>query len=322
MMALLKLGCMEMLNSIEIRGVSKKYASVDALNKISIDIRRGEIFGVIGPDGAGKTTLFRILSTLILPDSGDVSIEGFDIREDYKEIRKIIGYMPGKFSLYGDLSVNENLSFFASVFNVSVDENYYLIEDIFKDIAPFGSRKASRLSGGMKQKLALSCALIHKPSVLFLDEPTTGVDPVSRREFWQILDRLNKMGITIVVSTSYMDEALLCDRIALIKEGVILNSNTPAGVVSSFKNKLLAVWGDDMPTLLKELRSFDFINSVYSFGHEHHLSVNINNFSSHLIENISTLLKDRGHTNFHIKEINPGIEDCYMEFASKGAAYE
>ncbi len=311
-----------MLNSIEVRGVSKKYASVKALNEISFDVKRGEMFGVIGPDGAGKTSLFRIMTTLILADSGEITIEGLDIKNDYKKIRKIIGYMPGKFSLYGDLSVNENLSFFASVFNVSVDDNYYLIEEIFKDIAPFGSRKASRLSGGMKQKLALSCALIHKPSVLFLDEPTTGVDPVSRREFWQMLDRLKRMGITIVVSTSYMDEALLCDRIALIKDGVILNSDTPAGIVSSFKGKLLAVWGDEMPKLLKELRSFDFISSVYSFGHEHHATVQLNNYSDDLIETISIALKERGYAGFHIKEIRPGIEDCYMEFASKGVTYE
>jgi len=303
-------------NSVEITDVSKKYGSVKALNEISLEIRKGEMFGLIGPDGAGKTTLFRIMSTLILPDSGNVSVEGFDIRKDHKEIRKIIGYMPGKFSLYGDLSVNENLSFFASVFNVSVKENYYLIEDIFKDISPFGSRKASRLSGGMKQKLALSCALIHKPKVLFLDEPTTGVDPVSRREFWQMLDRLKGMGITIVVSTSYMDEALLCDRIALIKEGAILKSDSPAGIVSSYKSKLLAVWGDNMPKLLKELRSFEFVNSVYSFGHEHHVAVNLNYYSHELTENIASALKDRGYADFHIKEIKPGVEDCYMEFAS------
>ena len=247
----------------------------------------------------------------------DVTVEGFDVRKEHKKIRKIIGYMPGKFSLYGDLTVNENLTFFASVFDVSVNDNYYLIEDIFKDIAPFGSRKASRLSGGMKQKLALSCALIHKPSVLFLDEPTTGVDPVSRREFWQMLDRLKKMGITIVVSTSYMDEALLCDRIALIKEGVILNSDTPAGIVASFKSKLLAVWGDNMPKLLNELRRFEFVNSVYSFGHEHHVAVNLNNYSNDLTERITNALKEKGYRDFHIKEIEPGIEDCYMEFASQ-----
>ncbi len=303
-------------NSVEIISLSKKYGSVMALNDISLEIKKGEMFGLIGPDGAGKTTLFRIMSTLILPDSGDVCVEGFDIRKEHKQIRKIIGYMPGKFSLYGDLSVNENLTFFASVFDVTIDENYYLIEDIFKDIAPFGSRKASRLSGGMKQKLALSCALIHKPSVLFLDEPTTGVDPVSRREFWQMLDRLKKMGITIVVSTSYMDEALLCDRIALIKEGVILTSDTPAGIVASFKNKLLAVWGENMPKLLNEIRSFEFVKSAYSFGHEHHVKVDFNDYSHDLTKRLINALKERGYVDFHIKEIEPGIEDCYMEFAS------
>ncbi len=304
-------------NSVEVTTLSKKYGSVTALNEVSLEIKKGEMFGLIGPDGAGKTTLFRVMTTLILPDSGDVKIEGFDIKKDHKHIRKIIGYMPGRFSLYGDLTVKENLSFFASVFDVSVEENYYLIKDIFKDIEPFGSRKASRLSGGMKQKLALSCALIHKPSVLFLDEPTTGVDPVSRREFWQMLERLRSMGITIAVSTSYMEEALLCDRIALIKEGDILKSDTPAGIVSSFKSKLLSVWGDPMPKLLKELRSFDFAKSVYSFGQEHHMAIDLNHYSHNLTEVISTTLKQRGYTDFHIKELNPGIEDCYMEFAAK-----
>jgi len=300
---------------VEVRGVSKSYSLTKALDEVSLSVQKGEMFGLIGPDGAGKSTLFRILTTLILPDSGTASVEGFDVKRDYKSIRKIIGYMPGRFSLYGDLTVDENLSFFASVFDVKVKDNYPLIENIFKDIAPFGKRRASRLSGGMKQKLALSCALIHKPSVLFLDEPTTGVDPVSRREFWQMLDRLKTAGITIVVSTSYMDEALLCDKIALIKEGRILSSNSPHGVVESYRDTLIAIWGDEMHLLLKELRSYDEIKSVYSFGQEHHIAIDKKLYNICFIDSLAQKLHQKGFQNFQIKVIAPTIEDCYMEFS-------
>lgn len=308
--------------SVEAKGVSKNYSSVKALDDLSLSVQKGEMFGLIGPDGAGKSTLFRILTTLILPDSGVATIEGFDIKRDYKSIRRIIGYMPGRFSLYGDLTVDENLSFFASVFNVKVADNYPLIENIFKDIAPFGSRRASRLSGGMKQKLALSCALIHKPSVLFLDEPTTGVDPVSRREFWQMLERLKTYGITIVVSTSYMDEALLCDRVALIKEGRVLSSDSPRGVIDSYQNTLLAIWGDDMHSLLKELRSYNEVKSVYSFGQEHHIAIDKKLYNHNYIDSLTQKLEERGERNFHIKVIAPTIEDCYMEFSANKEGYE
>jgi len=302
--------------SVEVKGVSKNYSSVKALEDISLCVKKGEMFGLIGPDGAGKSTLFRILTTLILPDSGTAAIEGLDVRQDYKSIRKIIGYMPGRFSLYGDLTVQENLSFFASVFGVKVSDNYPLIENIFKDIAPFGDRRASRLSGGMKQKLALSCALIHKPSVLFLDEPTTGVDPVSRREFWQMLERLKTDGITIVVSTSYMDEALLCDKVALIKEGRVLSSDTPRGVIDSYQNTLLAIWGEDMHSLLKDIRSYGEIKSIYSFGQEHHIAIDKNLYNTNYIDSLAKKLEATGHRNFHIKIIDPTIEDCYMEFSA------
>lgn len=216
--------------SIIIDRLSKSYGSVDALNEVSFEVSKGELFGLIGPDGAGKTTLFRLLTTLILPDAGTAKVEGLDMIDDYKEIRKIVGYMPGKFSLYQDLSVEENLSFFASIFGTTIEENYDLVAPIYSQIEPFKKRKAGKLSGGMKQKLALSCALIHRPAVLFLDEPTTGVDAVSRSEFWDMLHGLREYGISILVSTPYMDEAKKCDRIALINEGRILKIDTPENI--------------------------------------------------------------------------------------------
>lgn len=216
--------------SIIIDRLSKSYGSIDALKEVSFEVSKGELFGLIGPDGAGKTTLFRLLTTLILPDAGSAKVEGLDMVKDYQEIRKIVGYMPGKFSLYQDLSVEENLSFFASIFGTTIEENYELIAPIYSQIEPFKKRKAGKLSGGMKQKLALSCALIHKPAVLFLDEPTTGVDAVSRGEFWDMLHGLREYGISILVSTPYMDEANKCDRIALINEGRILKIDTPENI--------------------------------------------------------------------------------------------
>lgn len=314
--------------AVSIKNLTKSYGSlkstsrVEALKGISLEIVPGEMFGITGPDGAGKTTLFRILTSLLIPDSGQVTVLGMDVVKDFKKLREKIGYMPGKFSLYGDLTVDENLSFFASIFKANIKENYYLIENIFKDIAPFGKRMARDLSGGMKQKLALSCALVHKPDVIFLDEPTTGVDPVSRREFWQMLDKLKKEGITIVVSTSYMDEALLCDRIALFKEGSILNCDTPQGMISSFENTLLAVNGDNMPELLYMLRKVPIVKSAYSFGVEHHITiVKSDNKEAKpsvqaTIETISEELKKMNAPSFQIKETAPTIEDCYLELSS------
>src|SRR5689334_297722 len=214
---------------VEVNNIVKFYGKEKtvAVDKVSFSVSKGELFGLIGPDGAGKTSIFRILTTLLLPDGGNATVNGFDVVRDYKEIRNCVGYMPGKFSLYQDLTVEENLNFFATVFNTTVEENYHLIKDIYVQIEPFKKRRAGKLSGGMKQKLALCCALIHKPTVLFLDEPTTGVDAVSRKEFWEMLTRLKDEGITILVATPYMDEALLCDRIALIQGGKILSVNTP-----------------------------------------------------------------------------------------------
>ncbi len=227
-----------MNNIISIREITKGYGEIPALSGISLNVSEGEIFGLIGPDGAGKTTLFRILTTLLLADEGTATVNGLDVVKDYKEIRKQVGYMPGRFSLYQDMTVEENLSFFATLFNTSIQENYRLVEDIYRQIEPFKTRRAGKLSGGMKQKLALCCALIHKPTVLFLDEPTTGVDPVSRKEFWDMLKRLKEEGITIVVSTPYMDEIKRCDRIAFLNEGEIRGIGTPEDILRQFSDIL------------------------------------------------------------------------------------
>ena len=243
--------------AVEVHDIVKSYrkGAVQALHGVSFEAGHGEIFGIIGPDGAGKTSLFRILTTLILPDSGTASVDGLDIVRDYKAIRNCVGYMPGRFSLYQDMTVEENLTFFATVFGTTIRENYHLIKDIYSQIEPFKDRKAGALSGGMKQKLALSCALIHKPSVLFLDEPTTGVDPVSRKELWEMLRQLKQQGITILVSTPYMDEASLCDRIALILDGRFIGIDTPQHIADNFGEPLWAVGSDNMSKLLRDLRA-------------------------------------------------------------------
>lgn len=289
--------------------MSKSYKKVEALRDISFTVDKGEIFGCIGPDGAGKTTLFRILVTLLLPDSGSASVEGLDVVKDFRKIRKIVGYMPGRFSLYQDLSVEENLKFFASSFKTTIKENYYLIEDIYKQIEPFKNRLAGRLSGGMKQKLALSCALIHKPEVLFLDEPTTGVDAVSRKEFWDMLKRLKEWGITILVSTPYMDEAAMCDRVALMQDGSIMKIDTPENIILDHKRPLAAVKTDNMFNLVEDLRSMDDCYSAFRFGDSIHYSPeNVLNEKG-LVE----VLQANGHGNIEVHEIEPGIEDCFME---------
>jgi ABC-type multidrug transport system ATPase subunit len=297
----------------------KSYGKTNALEGISFEVSEGEIFGIIGPDGAGKTTLFRILTTLILANQGSATVNGFDVVKDYREIRKCVGYMPGRFSLYQDLTVEENLEFFATVFNTTVEENYELIKDIYQQIEPFKKRRAGKLSGGMKQKLALSCALIHKPTVLFLDEPTTGVDPVSRKEFWGMLKKLKAQGITILVSTPYMDEASLCDRIALIQKGKFLSIDTPRNIVNQYKNQLWAVRSTNMSKLLNDLRSNKSFENCFAFGDSHHLSVNSLQFTvsdKHIIMNsLKDYLLKYGHTDIEIIEIQPTIEDCFMEIS-------
>lgn len=294
--------------SVSVTQLSKSYSSIKALDNVSFDVPKGELFGIIGPDGAGKTTLFRLLTTLILPDSGSAVIEGLDVVKDYAAVRNIIGYMPGKFSLYQDLTVEENLNFFATVFNTTVKENYHLIEDIYKHIEPFRTRRAGKLSGGMKQKLALSCALIHKPKVLFLDEPTTGVDPVSRKEFWEMLLKLKSQGITIIVSTPYMDEARLCDRIALMQNGKFLRIDSPENIIASYPQKLWSVTADNMHGLLNDLRSCPYLKSSFSFGASYHVTM----VESATAAMLDEYLINKGYGNIDITEIKPTVEDCFM----------
>lgn len=292
---------------ISIENITKKYPgkqSVLALDKVNLQVDKGELFGLIGPDGAGKTSLFRILATLILPDSGTAFFDNKNVVEDYKEIRKTIGYMPGRFSLYQDLTVEENLKFFADVFNTTVESNYESIKDIYIQIESFKNRRAGALSGGMKQKLALCCALIHKPNVLILDEPTTGVDPVSRKEFWGMLKQLKVQGMTIIVSTPYMDEAGLCDRIALIQSGKILSVATTEKVITEFPYRLYAVRSDDNYSLLENLRQNKNVRSCYIFGEYLHVVFHQTN-DMPIMENVE------------IKEIQPTIEDCFIRLTEQ-----
>ncbi|MBR4070263.1 MAG: ABC transporter ATP-binding protein [Bacteroidaceae bacterium] len=259
------------MGAIEVHNLSKSYGKVQALDSVSFSVERGELFGLIGPDGAGKTTLFRLLTTLLNPDSGSAEVDGCDTAKDYLAIRSRVGYMPGRFSLYPDLSVEENLQFFAALFGVTIEDSYDLIAPIYKQIEPFRTRRAGKLSGGMKQKLALSCALIHRPNVLFLDEPTTGVDAVSRSELWDMLSELKERGITILVSTPYMDEASRCDRIALCNEGRILKIDTPEGIVRGFDKQLYGISAKNMFALLEKARTAEGVEDCYPFGEKHHL---------------------------------------------------
>ena len=302
------------MTDVILNNISKTYnkGEVKAVNEVSFSVKKGELFGLIGPDGAGKTSIFRMLTTLLLPDGGNGSVCGYDIVKDYKAIRKIVGYMPGKFSLYQDLTVEENLTFFATVFNTTIEENYDLIRDIYVQIEPFKTRRAGKLSGGMKQKLALCCALIHRPTVLFLDEPTTGVDTVSRKEFWEMLKRLKAQGITILVSTPYMDEAMLCERIALIQKGELLSMNTPEKIIEEYPKKLFAIKSEKMSHLLQDVRKFDGIGSCNSFGDYHHISF-INDEDLELQAKLIDYLKVKNHLEIEFKPTKPTVEDCFIE---------
>jgi len=292
-------------NLVKVYG--KKRETVQALQGISFTVAKGELFGIIGPDGAGKTSLFRILTTLLLADGGSATVDGLDVVKDYKEIRNRVGYMPGRFSLYQDLTVEENLEFFATIFKTTVSKNYNLIKDIYSQIEPFKDRRAGKLSGGMKQKLALSCALIHRPSVLFLDEPTTGVDAVSRKEFWEMLRRLKQQNITILVSTPYMDEAGLCDRVALLQSGKILSIDTPGGIIGEFKRPIIAARASNMLHLLNDLKNFDQTKDAYPFGEYHH-AVMAEDFNEEALKNYL----QKSNDGLVIKKAEPDIEDCFM----------
>jgi len=294
---------------IQTKNLKKSYGSTPALRGIDLQIQPGELFGLIGPDGAGKTTLIRILATLLLADEGEAQLDDKDVVAHYRDIRKSIGYMPGRFSLYQDLTVEENLTFFATIFGTTIEENYELIRDIYVQLEPFKDRRAGKLSGGMKQKLALCCALIHKPTVLLLDEPTTGVDPVSRQEFWEMLQRLKTKNITILVSTPYMDEASLCDRVALMQDGDILEVDGPETIVNSYDKPLLAVKTADIYQLIQDLRQFEPAHTVFPFGEYVHLSLK----STVWPELIHGYLLDKGHTGIEIKQAVPTIEDIFME---------
>jgi ABC-type multidrug transport system ATPase subunit len=302
------------MQSVSAKNLTKFYGKkeeVVAVNDVSFSVNKGEIFGLIGPDGAGKTSIFRILTTLLLPDSGSASVEGFNVVKDYKQIRNSVGYMPGRFSLYPDLTVEENLNFFATIFGTTIHENYSLIEDIYVQLEPFKNRRAGKLSGGMKQKLALCCALIHKPTVLFLDEPTTGVDPVSRKEFWEMLKRLKEQEITILVSTPYMDEAGLCDRIALMQGGKILSIDTPQNISASYPDQLFAVKANKMSMLLESLSKFKSAENSYAFGEYAHV-VTKNNEADFENE-LKKYLEDDGLTKVEIKPIPATIEDSFIK---------
>lgn len=299
--------------AVSVEKVSKKYGEVQALNNISFNAESGEIFGIIGPDGAGKTTLFRILATLLLADSGKALVDGNDVVKDYTLIRQKIGYMPGKFSLYQDMTIEENLNFFATIFKTTIQDNYHLIKDIYEQIEPFKKRRAGKLSGGMKQKLALCCALIHKPTVLFLDEPTTGVDPISRKEFWDMLKKLKEQKISILVSTPYMDEASLCDRIAFIQDGEFLDIDSPQNIIAKFEDPLWAIEADNMHQLLLDLRKNNQIRSSFSFGESHHATIN----ETLTTDELKLYLLDKGHKNIKIQLIEPSIEDCFMQIIER-----
>ncbi|HEY2348849.1 MAG TPA: ABC transporter ATP-binding protein [Puia sp.] len=303
--------------AVSLKNIVKTYdkGKVKAVNDVSFDVERGELFGLIGPDGAGKTSIFRILTTVLLADKGEASVEGHDVVKDYQWIRNNVGYMPGKFSLYQDLTVAENLHFFATIFNTTIEKNYDLIKDIYDQIKPFSDRPAGKLSGGMKQKLALCCALIHKPEVLFLDEPTTGVDVVSRKEFWDMLKRLKQQDISILVSTPYMDEASLCDRIALIQNGNIMSVDEPQKIINSFPDKLYAVKAKDMYHLLKKFRADPAVESCFAFGEYLHVTLKANNQAG--IDHLNEMAFKNNVQDFEAKSITPTIEDSFIRLMMK-----
>lgn len=308
---------MEKESAVVVKNLVKTYGQVEALKEISLQVQKGELFGVIGPDGAGKTSLFRILATLLLPDSGEVTVLGTDVTRDYASVRKRMGYMPGKFSLYQDLSIEENIKLFASIYGTTLEENYDNIRDIYQQIEPFKKRRAGQLSGGMKQKLALCCALVHHPEILFLDEPTTGVDAVSRSEFWEILKILKSKGMTIMVSTPYMDEAGLCDRVALMQDGRILSVDTPGRITAAYAYSLLAVKTNEKYEMLASLRLLEQATLVYPFGE----TIHVVSKKGKLPEaDLGRYLDQQGLNNWEIVPVSPDIEDCFIALMNQPVA--
>ncbi len=302
------------MKALEVSHIYKTYNDITALKDVSFNVAEGELFGLIGPDGAGKTSLIRIIITLLLADSGEIHLLGKDVVKEYKYLRSRIGYMPGRFSLYSDLTVLENLNFFATVFGTSIEANYNLIKNIYSQIEMFKDRKAGDLSGGMKQKLGLSCALIHKPEVLFLDEPTTGVDAVSRKEFWEMLQELKQKGITIIVSTPYMDEAEMCDRVALLQKGEIMSIDTPQNIINEFSEELIEIKTPDLYEVKEKLRLEFGKNSAFMFGQSIHFSTSSKSKSKELLNEFFE------ENNFNIESVNiiePNIEDCFIKLMTK-----
>ena len=293
---------------VEFKDISKKYDQVVGVERVNLKINPGELFGLIGPDGAGKTTLFRMLTTLLLADEGVILFDQKNVVEHFHFVRKNVGYMPGTFSLYQDLTIEENLNFFATLFGTTIAENYHLIKEIYQQIEPYKNRRAGDLSGGMKQKLALSCALIHKPLVLVLDEPTTGVDAVSRKEFWDMLKRLKDGGLTILVSTAYMDEATRCDRVALIQKGKIMKVDTPAGIIHQYAKPLYAIRGQKLQQLLNILRDIPHVISAQPFGESIHLAIDDKKNLFQIEKELKTV-----QANVIIEKITPTVEDCFMD---------
>lgn len=300
------------MEAVKVNHIRKTFQAgkerVVALQDVSFSVAKGELFGLIGPDGAGKTTLFRILTTLMLAESGDATVDGLDVVKDFKQIRHRVGYMPGKFSLYQDLTVEENLNFFATIFNTTIEQNYDLVKEIYSHIEKFKKRKAGALSGGMKQKLALSCALIHRPSILFLDEPTTGVDAVSRREFWDLLRSLQEQKITIIVSTPYMDEASLCERVALMQQGQILDIDTPKGITRKFAKPIWTAAAPNMFQLMTDLRALKEVETCYPFGQQHHVILTLNADPMEVRKQMSA----KGH-EMKFERTEATIEDSFID---------
>lgn len=294
--------------------ITKCFGKTRALNEVTLSVDAGSIFGIIGPDGAGKSTLVKTLSTLVVPDSGSATVCGHDLCSDFRSVRQKIGYMPELFSLYQDLTVWENLTFYASLFNVSIDDSFHLIRPVFKQLEPFKKRKAGKLSGGMKQKLALSCALIHRPELLLLDEPTRGVDPVSRKDFWQILSSIKEQGITILLSTSYMDEAMLCDRIGLFDNGKFLETGTPDDIIQAYRHPLFSVKSNDLYTLLLAAKNWEGTKSCYTFGDSIHLVLH-QDFD---VRQFLLYAEETTRMQVLAESIKPTIEDCFMNLIENG----